>query len=379
MFKLAEDQCAKVRVIGVGGAGGNMIDALAGSSEISGIELISANTDKAALDSGKIANRIQMGTELTRGRGAGADPEIGRRATQETRETIKEALGGAELVCILAGLGGGTGTGGAPIVADVARELGAFSLGIVTLPFEQEGESRKRQAEKGLLELRAAADTVVVIHNQWLVALENSDKLKLLEAFGIINREITMMVRGLADLINLPGQVNVDFADLRRIMSKKRVAMIRSGVGRGEKRIEKALEKALHSELFPAQPLDGACGVLLNIASDSSLELGEIQRALSFIRARAQQDAQIIFGTVTDTTLGDSLRIIIVIAADFESKAKTGWRATTKPHHPPVEDLNIPTVERRGTQPRTIKLGLIDDGECVPYDNDPKTGGPGQN
>jgi len=374
MFELVGVFTAKTKAIGVGGAGGNVINAIVRAG-IKGVECISANTDKSALGNSLSPLKIQLGSELTRGLGAGADPDVGRLAALETKETLKETLKGTDVVFIFAGLGGGTGTGGAPVIANILKEIGAFVVGIVTLPFEQEGKVRNEQAQHGLAEMKESVDTLLVIKNQRLLDI-NGGKLSVLDAFQKINDVICNTAQGLADLLNTPGLINVDFADVKKILSGKGKALIRTGCASGENRVAEAINNALNSEVFEENSLEGAHGVLVNISGSAGIEVREIQQALSLIKQHVHEDANIIMGTMFDENIADEFRITL-IASDFDAHQKK-----TTPLEPaknidnnhllqaryPITDkeaLDIPAYLRRQENSRIIsKLGIIsDDGE----------------
>lgn len=308
---------AKLKVIGIGGGGCNAINTMI-TSGLEGVEFISANTDLQALGTSKAMNKIQLGTKLTKGLGAGANPDIGRESALEDTDKIKEALSSSDMVFVTAGMGGGTGTGAAPIVASIARELGALTVGIVTKPFYFEGPKRMQRAEDGLRELSKHVDTLIVIPNQRLLSI--ADKTTpLLEAFKMTDNVLYQAVKGIADLISTPGLVNVDFADVRTVMSHMGRAVMGMGLSSGNNRAVEAAQKAISSPLLEDGSIEGAKGVLLNISGGPNLSLHEISAASSIIQEAADTDANIIFGSVINEALAEEV-IVTVIATGFDNK-----------------------------------------------------------
>ena len=319
MFELSDTgvmSAAKIKVIGIGGAGGNAVNTMI-SYHLRGVDFIAANTDAQALERSASPIKVQLGTEVTKGLGAGSDPDIGKQAALEARELLKAQLGGADMVFIAAGLGGGTGTGGAPIVAEVAKELGALTVAVVTKPFLFEGKRRNSQAEGGIGELRKAVDTLIIIPNQRLLSLGGRN-ISLLEAFKKADDILYHAVKGISDLIMIPGLINLDFADVKTIMSEMGMALMGTGVASGENRAVEAAQKAISSPLLEDNTIQGARGVLLNITGGPDMTLYEIHEASSLIQSEAHEDVNIIFGTVIDETMGDEIRIT-VIATGFEN------------------------------------------------------------
>jgi cell division protein FtsZ len=319
MFELSDTDmmsAAKIKVIGIGGAGGNAVNTMI-SYHLRGVDFIAANTDAQALERSASPIKVQLGTEVTKGLGAGSDPDIGKQAALEARELLKAQLEGADMVFIAAGLGGGTGTGGAPIVAEVAKELGALTVAVVTKPFLFEGKRRNSQAEGGIGELRKAVDTLIIIPNQRLLSLGGRN-ISLLEAFKKADDILYHAVKGISDLIMIPGLINLDFADVKTIMSEMGMALMGTGVASGENRAVEAAQKAISSPLLEDNTIQGARGVLLNITGGPDMTLYEIHEASSLIQSEAHEDANIIFGTVVDETMGDEIRIT-VIATGFEN------------------------------------------------------------
>jgi cell division protein FtsZ len=308
---------ARIKVIGVGGGGGNAVNTMV-AGRLEGVEFIAANTDVQALAANRASVKLQLGKGASRGLGAGANPEVGRQAAIEAREEIAAALEGADMVFVTAGMGGGTGTGGAPVVADVAKETGALTVGVVTKPFLFEGNRRRKQAEQGLEELRQAVDTLIVIPNQRLLSVAG-ENMSLADAFKRADEVLLNAVQGIADLITVHGLVNVDFADVRTIMAEKGMALMGSGRSNGERRAMEAMQAAISSPLLEDVTLDGATGLLVNITGGPNLSLREVDEAVSMAHAAADPDANIIFGSVIDERMGDEVKIT-VIATGFQPR-----------------------------------------------------------
>jgi cell division protein FtsZ len=301
---------ANIKVVGVGGAGGNALNNMVRNS-LHGVHFIACNTDIQALDKNLATQKIQIGSKLTRGLGAGANPDKGWKAAMEDTSVIAEHLEGADMVFVTAGLGGGTGTGAAPVVAQVARELGALTVGVVTKPFDFEGRPRLKNAMKGLEALRQAVDTLIVIPNQRLLAIAN-EQMTLLDAFRHADNVLYNAVKGISDLIMVPGLVNVDFADVRTIMAEQGMALMGAGSASGRDRANSAARQAISSPLLEDTSIDGAQGILVNLTGGPNLTLMELNDAVTLIQSAAHPDANIIFGAVIDETLGDELRVTVV-------------------------------------------------------------------
>lgn len=317
MFELEENINigANIKVVGVGGGGNNAVSTMIDSG-MSGVEFIVANTDRQALAAHKAKGRIQLGAELTKGLGAGANPDVGRRAAIESYNDIVEKIEGADMVFVTAGMGGGTGTGGAPVVAKIARELGALTIGVVTRPFVFEGKKRQKHADLGLQELKENVDTLIVIPNQKLLSI-SSEKTPLLETFKKADEVLLQAVKGISDLINIRGLINLDFADIRTVMSSRGIALMGTGMARGENRAVEAATAAISSPLLENISIDGATGIIINVTGGVDLSLYEVNEASTLITEAAHEDAEIIFGAVIDETLGDEIRVT-VIATGFE-------------------------------------------------------------
>jgi cell division protein FtsZ len=310
---------AVIKVVGIGGGGVNAVNRMI-EVGLKGVEFIAVNTDAQALLMSDADVKLDIGRELTRGLGAGANPEVGHKAAEDHREEIEEVLKGADMVFVTAGEGGGTGTGGAPVVASIARKLGALTIGVVTRPFAFEGKRRARQAEEGITELRNECDTLIVIPNDRLLQLGDIG-VSLMDAFRSADEVLLSGVQGITDLITTPGLINLDFADVKSVMSGAGSALMGIGSARGEGRAVQAAQKAINSPLLEAS-MDGAHGVLLAIAGGSDLGLFEINESASLVQEAAHPEANIIFGTVIDDSLGDEVRVT-VIAAGFDSGTPT--------------------------------------------------------
>ncbi|HZU47854.1 MAG TPA: cell division protein FtsZ [Mycobacterium sp.] len=306
---------AVIKVVGIGGGGVNAVNRMI-EQGLKGVEFIAINTDAQALLMSDADVKLDVGRDSTRGLGAGADPEVGRKAAEDAKDEIEELLRGADMVFVTAGEGGGTGTGGAPVVASIARKLGALTVGVVTRPFSFEGKRRSQQAETGIATLRESCDTLIVIPNDRLLQMGDA-QVSLMDAFRSADEVLLNGVQGITDLITTPGLINVDFADVKGIMSGAGTALMGIGSARGEGRALKAAEIAINSPLLE-QSMEGAQGVLMSIAGGSDLGLFEINEAASLVQDAAHQDANIIFGTVIDDSLGDEVRVT-VIAAGFAS------------------------------------------------------------
>ena len=301
---------AKIKVIGVGGGGGNAVNTMIRSG-LEGVEFIVANTDSQALQASLAHHKVQLGKDLTKGLGAGADPDIGRDAALEDRHEIQELLSDADMVFITAGMGGGTGTGAAAVVAQIARELGALTVAVVTKPFTFEGKRRRKHADMGIARLREAVDTLITIPNQRLLQIATPD-LSMLDAFKLADNVLVNAVRGISDIINTPGLINVDFADVKTVMSSMGHALMGIGYGSGPDRGLNAAKQAISSPLLEDIDIEGATGILINITAGTSVSIMEVNSACMVIQEAAHEDANIIFGAVIDETLGDEIRITVI-------------------------------------------------------------------
>ena len=314
---MSEELTARIKVVGVGGGGGNALNTMI-QSGLEGVEFVAANTDTQALEANLAGTKVQLGPALTRGLGAGANPDVGKKSALEEMERIQEALDGADMVFVTAGMGGGTGTGAAPIIAQIARDMGALTVGVVTRPFLFEGKRRMKNADNGIADLAAAVDTIISIPNQKLLALD--DDLSILESFRRADDVLVQAVRGISDLITQSGIINVDFADVRTIMQTQGRALMGTGYGKGERRALDAVEMAINSPLLDDISIDGAMGILLNFTAGPDVRLKEINEAASLVHQAAHEDANIIFGLLTDPDMGDVVKVT-AIATGFGLEA----------------------------------------------------------
>jgi cell division protein FtsZ len=312
MFELVDNapQSAVIKVIGVGGGGGNAVQHMV-DKEVEGVDFICANTDAQALKNLTAKTMLQLGTSVTKGLGAGANPELGREAAMEDRDRLAEIMQGADMIFITAGMGGGTGTGGAPVVAEVARELGILTVAVVTKPFAFEGRKRSQLAEAGISELAAHVDSLITIPNEKLLDVMG-EETPLLEAFNAVDDVLLGAVQGIADLIIRPGIMNVDFADVRTVMSEMGIAMMGTGEASGQSRATEAAKAAIQSQLLEDIDFHGARGILVNIASGSNISLGEFAEVGATIEEYASENATIVVGTVIDETMTDEMRVTVV-------------------------------------------------------------------
>lgn len=329
MFELIDNfpENAVIKVIGVGGGGGNAVEYMA-QANIEGVEFIAANTDAQALKNSSVKSILQLGTAITKGLGAGANPEIGRQSALEDKERIQDALEGADLVFITAGMGGGTGTGAAPIVAEIAKEMGILTVAVVTKPFPFEGRKRMLVAEKGIENLSQAVDSLITIPNEKLLSVLGKE-MSLLDAFKAANNVLLGAVQGIAELITRPGLINVDFADVRTVMSQMGISMMGTGRARGENRAKAAAQSAIASPLLEDINLSGAKGVLVNITAGMSLTIAEFEEVGEAIKEFTSEDATVIVGTVIDAEMSDELRVTLV-ATGLGKASTTGGRRLTE-------------------------------------------------
>lgn len=317
LIKPSAGQPAKIKVVGIGGGGGNALATMISQEDIKGVEFIVMNTDAQALLAHQADTKIQIGDNLTKGLGSGGNPDVGQRAAEESREKIKEALEGADMVFIAAGEGGGTGTGAAPIVAEVSRETGALTVAVVTKPFSFEGNRRKLTAQDGIDRLRDKVDTLIVIPNQKVLEIIDS-KVSMIDAFKKVDSVLHQGVKGIAELITVPGLINVDFADVRSIMKDAGTALMGIGMGSGEKRMQSAVKQAISSPLLEAS-ISGAKGVLFNVIGGPDLSMAEVDEAASILQKTVDPDAEIIFGAVIQEKMAGDVKII-VIATKFDDQ-----------------------------------------------------------
>ena len=333
---------AKIKVLGLGGAGGNAINDMI-TSQLVGVDFIAANTDSQALERSLAPVKIQLGPNVTRGLGAGGDPEVGRKATEEETERLKQVLQGADIVFIAAGMGGGTGTGGSPVVAEVSRELGCLTVAVVSKPFEFEGKLKRRLAETGIDELRKVVDTIITIPNDRLFSLSSKNS-RIKDVFGMANEVLGYAVRGISDLIMVPGFINVDFADVRTVMKERGMALMGTGIASGGNRAADAAQKAISSPLLEDLSIRGARGILINITATPDITMEELREICGVVQDEAHEEAIIKWGLVYDEGLEDEIRVT-VIATGLGKRAeleRPAWAAAGQPS----EDLEIPTILR---------------------------------
>ncbi|WP_166836730.1 cell division protein FtsZ [Rheinheimera pleomorphica] len=352
MFELMENHSeeAVIKVIGVGGGGGNAVEYMV-ASNIEGVEFVAANTDAQALRNSSANITLQLGSNVTKGLGAGANPEIGRRSAEEDRETIKKTLQGADMIFIAAGMGGGTGTGAAPIVAEVARELGILTVAVVTKPFPFEGKKRTAFADEGILELSKHVDSLITIPNDKLLKVLGKGT-SLLDAFKAANNVLLGAVQGIAELITRPGLINVDFADVRTVMSEMGTAMMGSGRATGPDRAEEAAEQAISSPLLEDIDLSGAKGILVNITAGLDISIEEFETVGNAVKAFASENATVVVGAVIDPNMQDELRVTVVatgIGAD--RRPDISLVPNNRPEPMPVYVQQGNTMQKAAQQP----------------------------
>jgi len=352
MFELmdAHSSTAVIKVIGVGGGGGNAVGHMVDTG-IEGVDFICANTDSQALKGSRVRTSLQIGCNITKGLGAGADPDIGRQAAMEDRDRILEVIEGADMLFITAGMGGGTGTGAAPIVAQVAKELGILTVAVVTKPFQMEGGKRLQIAEHGIGELGKYVDSLITIPNEKLLTVLGGETT-LLDAFRSANQVLQGAVQGIAELITRPGLINVDFADVRTVMAEMGMAMMGSGVSSGEDRAREAAEAAVSSPLLEDINLAGANGILVNVTAGMDLSIGEFQEVGNTVKEFASDDATVVVGTVIDAEMTDKIRVTVVATGlgQHAVNAESPMRIVRRPEaqaEPNYHTLDKPTVQRK--------------------------------
>lgn len=347
---------AKIRVVGVGGGGGNAINGMIDKG-LAGVDFVAVNTDLQALERNRASHKVQIGKNLTRGLGAGADPNVGLRAVEEDREEIAQSITGSDMVFVTAGMGGGTGTGGAPMVANIAKSVGALVVGIVTKPFLSEGKKRLAQADQGIEELKKHCDTLIVIPNQKLLDIIDR-RTPITEAFELANQVLYNAARGISEVITVPGFINVDFADVRTIMREMGDALMGTGVARGENRAIEAAQLAISSPLLDGVSIAGAQGLLINITGGKNFSLVEMEESMKIIHDAAGEEANVIVGLVVDDSMTDEL-MVTVIATGFNKKSVQTARPmrpiTKLVDHVPsgpseLQKYEVPTFMRRGVE-----------------------------
>jgi len=368
-FRMAEEESvATIKVIGVGGGGGNAINTMV-ENRLAGVEFIAANTDMQALEKSRADIRIQLGPTLAKGMGAGADPEMGKDSAQESYDDLKKALTGADMVFVTAGLGGGTGTGAAPVIAKLCKEQGALTVAVVTKPFYFEAKRRMRNAESGWEQLKEFSDTIITVPNDRLLTLMQKNST-LVDMMQMVDDVLLQAVRGITDLINLPGHINVDFADLKTVMKEVGPAIMGSGIAAGENRAAEAAKRAIDNQLLEDVGIDGARGILINISASRSLAMGEFMEASALIQEKAHEDANIIIGALFDENLGEELRVTVIATGissieDSEtiSELDVVGRVNDEPEKSSLKiaDESSPVKENRAVsfaQPNPVPKGL---------------------
>ncbi|MBB6729642.1 cell division protein FtsZ [Cohnella zeiphila] len=342
-FDFEMEPLAKIKVIGVGGGGSNAVNRMI-ENGVKGVEFITVNTDAQALHLTKSEQKLQIGDKLTRGLGAGANPEVGKKAAEESREGIMNSLRGADMVFVTAGMGGGTGTGAAPVIAELAKECGALTVGVVTRPFTFEGRKRSLQAEHGIEALKEKVDTLIVIPNDRLLEIVDK-KTPMMEAFREADNVLKQAVQGISDLIAVPGLINLDFADVKTIMTERGSALMGIGVASGENRAMEAAKKAIMSPLLETS-IEGARGIIMNITGGSNLSLFEVNEAAEIVISASDPEVNMIFGASIDDTMKDEIKVT-VIATGFEHKPQTQTRRMSAPTQPAAEPMQQQQHEAR--------------------------------
>lgn len=346
---------AIIKVIGVGGAGGNAIDTMIRQG-LEGAEFLVANTDRQALERSLAPTKINIGVKTTRGLGAGADPEVGKKAAEEDRERLKEALSGSDMIFIAAGMGKGTGTGAAPVIAEIAKELGSLTIAVVTRPFAHEGRQRQKNAERGIEELVKAVDTLIVIPNDRILQVAGRS-VSFKDAFRIADQVLYQSVRGITDIITIPGEVNVDFADVRTVMSNRGMAVMGIGEAEGEGRGVKAAELAISNPLLEDVHIDGARAVLINITGTDKLGIHEFTEACTFLQGKVHEDANIIAGIAVDPAIGEKVRVTVIATGFGELSMDRNSRPPLKliaPENPQGESQVVHPISSGKSQAQEI-------------------------
>jgi len=359
---------AKIKVLGIGGAGGNAINDMI-NAEMLGVDFIAANSDSMSLERNLAPIKIQLGPTATRGLGAGGNPEIGREATREETDRLRQVLEGADMVFIAAGMGGGTGTGGAPVVAEISREVGALTVAVVSKPFEFEGKMKMRLADKGIEELRRVSDTIITIPNDRLFSLGNKNS-RTSDIFSMANEVLGAAVRGISDLIVKPAFIKVDFADVRTIMKEGGMALMGTGLATGNTRAEESAERAISHPLLGDISIKGARGILINITTSQEFSLEELREVCSIVQREAHDDALIKWGLVYDDELGESMQVTVIatgIGHRLELDKGRDVYSAPPPELPITEDLDIPAFIRKGGE-------AAQDGEAASGDKRPPLG-----
>jgi cell division protein FtsZ len=367
-FEIENSGNAKMKVIGVGGAGGNAVNRMIFAG-LQGVEFIALNTDCQALNKCSAATKIQIGSRVTKGLGSGGDPDIGRRSAEESRDAIEEIVQGADMVFVTAGMGGGTGTGAGPVVAEVAKKAGALTVAVVTKPFIFEGRRRTRQAEEGIAEIRKQADTVITIPNQRLLQVVAKDT-PLLDAFGVADEILLKATRGISDLITRPGEINLDFADVRTIMSEKGDAIMGTGSATGDNRAKEAAQRALRSPLLDDVSIAGARGLLINVTGSPLMTLAEVCDAANTICEASGSDANVIFGTAIDETLSEEIRVTVIATGLGQRAEHTEERSAERLDETRTNPNPFQRVFRRREIPEVDGGARVSIDPCLEVDYD---------
>ncbi len=367
MFHFEEDlnQNARIKVVGVGGGGGNVVNTMI-LSGVEGVDFVATNTDNQALRNSRAPMKVQLGTSLTKGLGAGANPEIGRQAAIEDKERLVELLQGSDMIFVAAGMGGGTGTGAAPIIAEAAREVGALTVGVVTKPFTREGKQRMKRADDGIKAMQDVVDSLIVIPNDRLIGLAGKS-MSILDAFKPADDVLRQAVQGISDLIITSGLINVDFADVKTVMSSRGMAMMGIGHSEGENRAAEAAHKAISSPLLEEIDISGARGVLVNISGSSNMTMEEFDEASRIIHEKVHEDANIIVGLVINEDLGDSIQITCIATGFGESDSRSS-RMADELRSPAMmsvggarSDRDVPTFIRKKQQEKPLTKEIYGD------------------
>jgi cell division protein FtsZ len=353
---------AKIKVVGLGGGGGNAINTMVEDGQITGVEFLAVNTDSQALLANKSDIKIQIGEKTTRGLGSGGNPEVGHQAAEESKDALREYLTGADMVFLAGGEGGGTFTGGAPVIADIAREVGALTIAVCTKPFDFEGARRRVLAEEGIDQLKDKVDTLIVIPNQKILDVVDK-KVTLIEAFKIVDGVLTQGVKGISDIITVPGLINIDFADVRSIMSEGGSSLLGIGTGVGENRTQTAVRAAIASPLLDVS-IEGAKGILLNITGGPDLTMVEVDEAARMVAQEADADANIRFGAVIDNELKDQIRVTVIATGFDETRSRLAKMMSKKPVAPQPEGIVSELPKKGEEEIKEIKL----EGEEMPED-----------
>lgn len=374
-FRIAESEgVAAVKVIGIGGGGGNAINTMV-ANRLQGVQFIVANTDKQALDQSKADICLQIGPSITKGLGAGADPETGAQSAHESLEDIKESLKGSDMVFVTAGLGGGTGTGAAPVVAKISKELGALTVAVVTKPFSFEGKHRLKNAENGWKQLQQYADTIITVPNDRLLSMMQKSS-RLSDMLALADTVLLQAVKGITDLINVPGLINADFADLRTVMREVGPAIMGSGVASGENRATEAAKRAIDNQLLEDVGIDGARGLLINIsATEESFTMAEFMEASALIQAKVDDDAKVVIGALYDDSLGDELHVTVIATGvgDVGSRQETIAQMDDLPHrqqqHKPEIEAQNQTAVKPAPANRQKRVAHLPRSDFDAFDN----------